>query len=149
MYSLYMIYPFNCLLYSYDLYISSPELSPENQNQRTSNSTGSTDFFISSPNIFLSLFFFNLPNGTTIHSGTQSNLPNGITIYLGTQSTLSSHIQTSSTLYHLPVRHSLSVSLSPVMDTSLASILWTVALLPSTIQKQYGMNERFTSTFLS
>lgn len=102
------------------------------------------------PQIFSFLFFFfNLPNGTTIHSGTQSNLPNGITIYLGTQSTLSSHIQTSSTLYHLPVRHSLSVSLSPVMDTSLASILWTVALLPSTIQKQYGMNERFTSTFLS
>lgn len=51
-----MIYPLNCLLYSYDLYISSPELSPENQNQSTSNSTGSTELFISSPNIFLSLF---------------------------------------------------------------------------------------------
>lgn len=65
-----MIYPFNCLLYTYDLYISSPELSPGNQNQSTSNSTGSTELFISSPNIFF-LCFLNLPNGTTIYSGTQ------------------------------------------------------------------------------
>lgn len=66
-----MIYPFNCLLCSYDLRISSPELSPENQNQSTSDSTGSTELFTSSPQFFF-LCFLNLPNGTTIYPGTQS-----------------------------------------------------------------------------